>query len=64
MEDLKANNVPYDQFEANKEVANHAWSIMTQFKTAKAGYLKSLDFILPYFDDYFVKEEDTWKFKN
>ena len=64
MEDLKANNVPYDQFEANKEVANHAWSIMTQFKTAKAGYLKSLDFILPYFDEYFVKEEDTWKFKN
>ncbi|MCR4660881.1 MAG: alpha/beta hydrolase [Clostridia bacterium] len=63
IEELKENGIQYDQFKADKEISMHAWAMMTQFKTANECLIKTLDFILPFFNEYFVKADDKWSFK-
>ena len=64
MKEFGENNVEYAQFEANKEIANHAWAIITQLPTAKLGLYYTLKFILPKFSKYFEEIDDYWHFKN
>ncbi len=64
MKEFDENKVEYAQFEANKEIKNHAWAIMTQFPTAKLCFYYTCKFILPKFSNYFEEIDDYWHFKN
>lgn len=62
IQDAEKHNVKFTQFEGKGILSNHALSIMLCFKGSKKCLEKTLDFILPLFDNYFYKS-GGWKMK-
>ncbi len=48
MEDLKAHNIPYGEFEGTGIIGNHAWSIATIVKKGRDCFDKSYDFVMKF----------------
>ncbi len=63
MEKLEKFGVPHREFKGEKEIGNHAWTIVTMFSKAKACLRDTVDFVLPYLPEYFEKEDEKWTLK-
>lgn len=64
-ESLRQNNVKYKLFKSDGIIGMHAWSIVTLFNKSKKCLDETFDFVLPYLDNYFIKNADgEWLFNN
>ena len=62
-EDLRRCGVPFSMYKSDGIMGMHAWSIAMPLPKAKDCLARAFDFVLPYLEQYFIRNTDgQWKF--